>query len=364
MFPMLVFLPSVQIKKITCLIFICTLAACGSSGGGSGQVSSGSSSSSSSSSSGVGTSSGGVTPVAVPASLNAFEYEASWDLDNANLGGCSDGPVDTRTSTDTAGAACVVTDTQPGEWTTYLVTVSATGLFDFALRVATDQSAAALKLQLNGRTLGMVSVSGINRDTWQTAELKAIELPQGQHQLRVIWMNGGVDLNTINLSAHQSFGETSNLWGISGEVHDPSGFLSDWSYAGYRAGEEEPPVMMPTMSITDFGAIADDQVDDSDAFKAALAAAQAGDVVSVPAGRFILSEELTLPSGVVLQGAGSHLTSLYIPLALTDLPGMSDFNPSFNGGFINMKGAHRTVAKLQTLPKHNAGAAVKSAHRT
>lgn len=140
--------------------------------------------------------------------------------------------------------------------------------------------------------------------------------------------------------------ETSELWGREGEAFDPSGRLMDWSYAGYRAGEMPLPRLAPTHLVTDFGAVADDGQDDTAALRDALeaAAGDGGGVVSLPAGTFIVSERLRIENGVVLQGAGSDVTTLSVPVSLTDvygndgLDGGGTSSYSFSGAFLEVRG--------------------------
>lgn len=85
-------------------------------------------------------------------------------------------------------------------------------------------------------------------------------------------------------------------------------YLPDYSYAGYRWGEQPLPRPPVTFSVADFGALPDDGIDDTEAFRGALRAADRKTgtvVVAVPAGRFQLSEVLFLErSHLVLRGAG------------------------------------------------------------
>jgi MYXO-CTERM domain-containing protein len=137
----------------------------------------------------------------------------------------------------------------------------------------------------------------------------------------------------------------SELWGVDGELFDAAGRVMDWSYAGYHAGEDPLPSPSSTITVTTFGATADDASDDTQAFIDALASAQPGDVVSIPAGRFVISDKLTLESGVVLRGAGPNATVLEIPVSLTDnygnpgLDGGGQSSYSFGGAFIESKGS-------------------------
>ncbi|MVT40406.1 T9SS type A sorting domain-containing protein [Chitinophaga oryziterrae] len=67
------------------------------------------------------------------------------------------------------------------------------------------------------------------------------------------------------------------------------------------------------LSVTAYGAVADDQTDDFAAFNACIAAAAAqGKNVYIPAGRFLLSDKLPLNvSNMKIQGAGVWYTQVY-----------------------------------------------------
>lgn len=344
-----------QLIKAQLIIFLFAVAACtsglktspsdtGSYSTTSSRANSASSSSRSPSGSSSGEKSGNTT---LPGRVIATEFADAFDRDKQNQGDCDlDGPVDTDISSDTIGGTCTVSRTESGEWLSYTVEVASTQKMDVAFRVATNKNARAFKLMLNTRILGVVNVFGDNDGTWQTVNLHAVTFPAGRHELRVVWMTGDIHLNFMAFSAHQPGGHSASLWGRNGENHDAGGFLSDWSYAGYHYGEDAPPVKTPTSSITQFGAIANDGNDDTAAFKAALNNAVYGDVVAVPAGRFILAEEIEMPNGVVLQGAGSENTTLYVPTNLVDVAGI---DPSFNGGFIYMKGTAADGAQLANI---------------
>ena len=107
---------------------------------------------------------------------------------------------------------------------------------------------------------------------------------------------------------------------------DSEVFLPDFSYAGYHWGEKAIPQLPTTMKATDFGVIADDGKDDTEALKKAFAAAHAQEgpvVLELPAGKLIVSDILYIErSNFVLRGAGSDNqgTVLYFPIPLNDLP--------------------------------------------
>jgi Pectate lyase superfamily protein len=96
--------------------------------------------------------------------------------------------------------------------------------------------------------------------------------------------------------------------------------LPDFSYAGYAFGLQPlPRAFGQVINVVDYGAVANDELDDSKAVLAALAAANkvTGKVtLRFPAGRFILSEVLLIErSNFVLEGAGRGAggTQLYFP---------------------------------------------------
>jgi len=99
--------------------------------------------------------------------------------------------------------------------------------------------------------------------------------------------------------------------------------LPDFSYAGYNHGVGDIPVLDKTkINVTDFGAVADDGVDDSKAILQALDKAHAMQgpvVVMFPQGQLIISEILRITRGdIVLRGlgAGEGGTTLFFPRPL------------------------------------------------
>ncbi|MBK07139.1 MAG: hypothetical protein CL920_06130 [Deltaproteobacteria bacterium] len=139
---------------------------------------------------------------------------------------------------------------------------------------------------------------------------------------------------------------TSKLWGKAGEHFTPADRFFDWSYAGYAYGEAPLPTKKPDKKITDFGAVANDNKDDTSAFEKAIQALGGkGGTIRVPAGTFILQKRLRLPSHTVLQGKGSNKTILSVPKSLTDvygnkgLSGGGTSSYAFSGGFIEVRGS-------------------------
>ncbi|MDT7856559.1 glycosyl hydrolase family 28-related protein [Rubrivirga sp. S365] len=115
---------------------------------------------------------------------------------------------------------------------------------------------------------------------------------------------------------------------LSDAVQDEH-YLPDFSYAGYRWGEEPLPERFDGHAVLDaaaYGAVPDDGDDDTAALRAAFAAAHDTDgpvLVRLPAGRLVLTDILYIErSDFVLQGAGGGAdgTTLYMPAPLGALP--------------------------------------------
>ena len=115
---------------------------------------------------------------------------------------------------------------------------------------------------------------------------------------------------------------------------DPEGrAIQDFSYAGYRYGDEPGGPTGPIEDVTARGADPTGAVDSTAAFQAAIDALVDGGVVWIPEGTYRLDGFLTVArSGVVLRGAGAGSR-----LAFTRVEGVSD------RGMITLQGAVRHV---------------------
>ena len=133
--------------------------------------------------------------------------------------------------------------------------------------------------------------------------------------------------------------------------------LPDFSLAGYGRGKPLPTPRAAT-SVTRFGAKADDEGDDTAAFRRALEEA-AGRVIAVPAGRYVLSDQLVIDSSrTVLQGAGSGKTTLSFTRSLEDLQptpaktghGTATTRWSWDGGLVTIGSAGRAYGGPPLTP--------------
>ncbi|MBU0476250.1 MAG: hypothetical protein KKF62_19045 [Bacteroidetes bacterium] len=104
-------------------------------------------------------------------------------------------------------------------------------------------------------------------------------------------------------------------------------FLPNYSFAGYKWGEEPiPDSQGEIIDVSDFGAVPNDKLDDTKAIALALEAANKIDgqvILYFPKGRFILKDILYIErSNIVIRGSGAegkNTTTLYMPLALNEL---------------------------------------------
>ncbi len=92
-------------------------------------------------------------------------------------------------------------------------------------------------------------------------------------------------------------------------------FLHDFSYAGYRNGDEPIPsnVGSPSVSVWDFGADPTGASDSNAAFQQAIdSLSPGGGVVTVPAGLYRCDDVLTITTpGTVLRGDGPNSSRIY-----------------------------------------------------
>ncbi len=109
--------------------------------------------------------------------------------------------------------------------------------------------------------------------------------------------------------------------------------LPDFSYAGYQFGLGDiPDTRGKIIKVAEFGVIADDGKDDSDAMLRALSAANAepGPVtLAMPSGRIRISEILPITRGdIILRGAGSGTagTEIHFPRPLRDIDDTTRLN--------------------------------------
>ncbi len=165
----------------------------------------------------------------------------------------------------------------------------------------------------------------------------------------------------LGLAASSSAAQYSRLWGTNGESWSPESRLPDFSYAGYRRGEEPIPDRKIDVSISDFGAKGDGRTDDTAALQKAIDE-NPGKVIYLPAGRYVITDWVTIrSSGTVLRGAGPTRTLLMFPKTLTDIKpnwgsttsGKRTSNYSWSNGFLRIDGGIQgdSLAKVTKIAR-------------
>jgi len=141
--------------------------------------------------------------VTVPARIQAEAYDRARELTPAsNSGGhCNrnDG-VDMELTTDPNGGVCNVGWTDAGEWLEYDISVPNEAVFNIIARVASAQTGRAFHIELDGTNLGQLSAPSGGWQSWQDRTWVNIRIGAGNHTLRVVFDNGLVNLNYIELT--------------------------------------------------------------------------------------------------------------------------------------------------------------------
>ncbi len=115
--------------------------------------------------------------------------------------------------------------------------------------------------------------------------------------------------------------ETSELWGNKGEKWDPANSrLRDFTQVGYKGGEEPIPFWPVGVKVTDFGAIPNDGIDDSQAFLAAIAACPPRHAVLIPRGTFTILQRIVIEKDhIVLRGEDLYESVIFFPKYLGEV---------------------------------------------
>ena len=124
-------------------------------------------------------------PIALPGKIEAELY--------SSMSGIS-----TQGTTDTGGGLNVGW-TDNGDWTQYKVNVTTAGTYDFTLRVAAAGSGGSFHLELDGqRVTATTPVPSTNGwQNWTNVTISAVTLPQGEHNLRLVFDTGGFNINYL-----------------------------------------------------------------------------------------------------------------------------------------------------------------------
>lgn len=149
------------------------------------------------------------TPVSIPGKIEAENYDkgcagvAYKDIDTANQGGAyRQDAVDIEASTDTGGGYNLGW-TEAGEWLKYTVNVTTAGNYYFSGRMASNATGGKLGVAVDGADLaGEMSVGNTGGwQAWRDIKMGPFALSAGRHSLTVKVVQGGVNINYIDVTA-------------------------------------------------------------------------------------------------------------------------------------------------------------------
>lgn len=96
---------------------------------------------------------------------------------------------------------------EDGEWQRYSLTAEKSGLYDIEVRVAATGASGQLVLQLDGRTLGVLTVPNTGGwQSWRTLTLKEIPIERGAHLLTHLAQRGGYNFGLMRFILKQETG--------------------------------------------------------------------------------------------------------------------------------------------------------------
>eukprot|EP00977_Amphora_coffeiformis_P019783 scaffold7453_cov177-Amphora_coffeaeformis.AAC.1 len=129
----------------------------------------------------------------------------------------------------------------------------------------------------------------------------------------------------------------SELWGQDGELWDPANSLMrDFTDVGYKLGNEPLPDWPVWKSVTEFGAVPNDDQSDVQAFLDAMEDCPPNHAILVPNGRYIIDNRITIPkNNIVLRGESRDGAVLFFPKHMSEIDGTAkgyDYFITFSGG--------------------------------
>jgi aryl-phospho-beta-D-glucosidase BglC (GH1 family) len=110
--------------------------------------------------------------------------------------------VDIRVDSSDA-EAYYVGNTEAGEWLQYTIEADKKGVYTLALQARKGRSHGKLSVLVNGRPVAKEIVLPVGAGSWQYAEIKSIPLDQGINTIRLLMIEGGINLKSIQFKAEQ-----------------------------------------------------------------------------------------------------------------------------------------------------------------
>jgi hypothetical protein len=170
-----------------------------------------------------------------------FAYSDSTAANTSMTPPAREGGVDLESTSD-LGGGLHVTATEPGEWLTFTVSVAEAADYTLELRTAARDRQGMVSFEVDGEAVAtnVVAPRTFGAQRFTTVERNNVRLPAGEHLLRVLLGNAGVNLNWIRVSQTGSpYGGTP--WPVPGTI-EAEDFDVGGENVGYRSPGGEPTV--------------------------------------------------------------------------------------------------------------------------
>lgn len=169
----------------------------------------------------------------VPGRIEAESPYDYYDLTSGNSGDAACGltMLDAEFTEDAEGT-CNIGWTEPGEWVQYYANTASGGAFWLSLRVATNKTQRMIEVRVGEQ----VQTFEIPRKGWQvyTDIVFPVQIPPGGSPVRVIFNNGGVNLNYLDFVEPAT--HPSTVWPLPARV-EAEEFINSSDSTGENLGD-------------------------------------------------------------------------------------------------------------------------------
>lgn len=156
------------------------------------------------------------------------------------------------------------TGTYEDRFISYYVDVEKTGLYEVKSRLATVSGSAEMKLFIDDQEIGLIKTSH-NSGGWQkwfTTEGAAVEIPAGQHEFKVLFVSGSLNVNWFDFALLEERADKKELEELIASVDNLT--KEEYTSDSWQKLEEE---LKEAQDVMELAAASQTMVDDS---KAAL----------------------------------------------------------------------------------------------
>lgn len=163
-----------------------------------------------------------------PAKVEAEHYTAYYDTTPGNQGNraCGNDDVDMGMTPD-VGGGCQIGNATAGEWLEYPIHVAVAGTYNVTFRAAANNTGRALRLQVNGTTAANnIAIPALGWATYSDVTVP-VTFTAGSHTLRVVWIQGGVNLNYLRFAPSTTTVATPKLYYLHNDHLNATHVITD-----------------------------------------------------------------------------------------------------------------------------------------